>query len=331
MILNFYLEGRFMVTKIPVCGIKVGNATDLDGATGCTVVLCESGAVCGVDVRGSSPGTRETDLLDPINFVDKINAILLAGGSAFGLDAASGIMRYLEERNAGFKTAYGVVPIVPGTVLFDLDIGDPKARPDAEMGYRACIDASNLVEEGNVGAGTGATVGKAFGPERATKGGLGVAAFARGRFAAAAIVAVNCLGDVVDPKGGEILAGALTEDKRGFVNTGEAMIEEFTLKGAFEGGNTTIGAFVSNAVLTKAQAKKVAQMAQDGLSITIRPAHTMYDGDTVFAIGTGEVEIDVTLLGHIASTLVAQAIVRAIQQTHAFHGVPSSFDIIGAW
>jgi L-aminopeptidase/D-esterase-like protein len=273
-----------------VPGIVVGHHTLSRRPTGCTVLLCGDGAVAGVDVRGSAPGTRETDLLDPTNLVQKVQAVLLSGGSAFGLEAATGVMRYLEERRLGFPVRTGVVPIVPAAILFDLGLGDFAIRPDAEAGYQACMAAgSGPVREGNVGAGAGASVGKMFGPAFAMKGGLGTASHRvpGTEVVVGALVAVNALGDVRHPRTGEILAGARAENGRGFRDTMAAVMNGHRVVVA-AGANTTIGAVATNVPFTKAEATKIAQMAQDGLARAIHPVHTMSDGDTIFALSTGK-------------------------------------------
>ncbi len=261
--------------------IEVGHAQDLDAGTGCTVVICEKGATAGIDVRGGAPGTRESDLLNPVNLVEQIHAVVLAGGSAFGLDAASGAMQYLEERNVGFEVQVARVPIVCGAVLFDLTIGDCRIRPDKEMGYQACLNAANRAcEEGTVGAGAGATVGKILGMGRAMKSGLGCHAIQVGALKIGALVAVNCLGDVIDPETGERLAGLLNEDLTELVDTEAVMIQSYADPKNLFAGNTTIGIVATNAKLTKSQATKLASMAQNGYARTLRPAHSMFDGDT---------------------------------------------------
>ncbi len=306
-------------------GLQVGHAQDLVALTGCTVVLCPEGAVAGVDVRGSAPGTRETDLLRPMNLVEKVHAVVLAGGSAYGLDAASGVMRYLEERGVGFDVGVGVVPIVPAAVLFDLTIGDPHLRPDAEMGYRACLAASDgPVAEGNVGAGTGATVGKLLGPAQATKSGLGSASLELGGgLKVAALVAVNAFGDVLDPESGRILAGTRGPD--GFLDTAKSMLSASRVGGF--GDNTTIGVVATNAHLTVEGTNKVAQMAHDGLARTISPIHTMLDGDTIFALATGEVAADVNVVGTAAARVMAMAVNRAVLKAVAAGGLPAATDL----
>jgi L-aminopeptidase/D-esterase-like protein len=316
-----------------ISGIEVGQVQDDEALTGCTVVLCRKGAVAGVDVRGSAPGTRETDLLNPVNVVEKVHAIVLAGGSAFGLDAASGVMRYLEENDIGFDTGAGKVPIVPAAILFDLNIGRGNVRPDAEMGYRAAKAASSGVPaEGNGGAGAGASVGKIFGPKSAMKAGIGTASMNVGGLIVGAIVAVNAFGDVIDPKTGQILAGARSTNlgplrlgQEGYFGDTLEIMKTFigrTVLGFATKANTVIGVVATNAKLTKPEATKVAQMAQDGVARTIRPAHTMLDGDTIFALGTGEKKTDPSTVGAFAAEVVAQAIVRGVQKAAPAGNLP---------
>ena len=312
-----------------VDGIRVGHWTDVEAATGCTVILCEEGAVAGVDVRGPAPGTRETDLLRPGHLVERVHAVLLSGGSAFGLAAADGVMRYLEERGVGFDTGVARVPIVPAAVLFDLAIGRADVRPDAESGYQACLSADDgPVAEGNVGAGTGATVGKLLGPRYATKAGLGTASQRIGKgVIVGTIVAVNAVGDVVAPRTGAILAGARKPVVGGFLNTAERMKGDLgqTILAMM---STTIGVVATNAQLTKEQANLVAMMAQDGLARAIRPAHTMLDGDTLFALSLGKRKGDVSAIGAAAADVVAQAIVQAVRAAEPLHGVPAHRDLV---
>ena len=309
------------LTAVP--GIQVGHATDPVGLTGCTVVLCEKGAVAGVDQRGGAPGTRETDLLRPMHLVQQVHAVLLAGGSAFGLAAADGVMRYLEERGVGFKAGPARVPIVPAAILFDLAIGDPKARPDAAMGYAACQAASaEPVAEGNVGAGTGCSAGKALGAGRAAKTGIGSAAVELGGgLVVAALVAVNPFGDVVDERG-QIIAGARPLRGTGFADTLAVLRSRVGRLALRVAGATVIGVVATNARLDKEQANKAAQMAHDGLGRAIRPAHTMFDGDKLFALATGPVRASVTLVGAFAAEVVAQAIVRAARPAASAGGLP---------
>ena len=299
-----------------VPGLKVGHHTRTDRPTGCTVMLCEAGAVAGVDVRGSAPGTRETDLLNPINMVQKVNAIVLSGGSAYGLDTASGVMRYLEEQNAGFKIGkLGVVPIVPAAILMDLGVGNFKIRPTVDDGYAACKAASTgPVEEGNVGAGAGATIGKMFGPNFSMKAGLGTSSIKIGDtgIVVGAIVAVNAVGDVIDPTTGRIVAGARSEDGKGFRDATTAISNGYRVV-VQPAANTTIGCVATNAPFTKVQMAKIAQMAHDGYARAISPVHTMGDGDTIFALSTGteKVQADVTAIGALAALVMSRAIVRA--------------------
>jgi L-aminopeptidase/D-esterase-like protein len=313
---------------IDVPGIKVGHSQDLKAGTGCTVVICEKGAVAGVDVRGGAPGTRETDLLNPVNLVDKAHAIYLSGGSAFGLDGATGVMKYLEEKGIGLDVVLTKVPIVPGAVLFDLGVGDYRIRPDARMGYDACLNASEEeVRQGNIGAGTGATVGKIFGGLRCMKSGLGTASFKSQELIIGAIVAVNCLGDVIDPENGEIIAGVLSEDRKDFANT-MSFLRNFPQKTKDNfSKNTTIGVIATNAKLTKAGAAKVAIMAQDGYARAIIPSHTMFDGDTIFCMATGEVEAGVNVVGAIAAEVMARAIVKAVKNAEPLFGLKSYQDL----
>ena len=319
-----------------VRGIEVGHAQDDSALTGCTVILSRKGAVAGVDVRGGAPGTRETDLLNPINLVDKIHAVMLAGGSAFGLDAASGVMRYLEERKIGFNTGVAKVPIVPAAILFDLNVGRADVRPDLEMGYRACLAASSkVVAEGNVGAGAGASVGKLMGAKQAMKSGLGSASISIGSgLVVGALAVVNTFGDVVDPNTGEIVAG-LRSAKVGPLQIGAPGYFADTLQTmkTFLGRtvlsfatrtNTVLGVVAVNATLTKPEMTKVAQMAQDGVARSTRPAHTMLDGDTVFALATGGKKVDASTVGAFAAEALAQAIVRAVRAAFSAGGLPGA-------
>ena len=316
-----------------VRGIEVGHAQDDDALTGCTVILFRKGAVAGVDVRGGAPGTRETDLLDPINHVQKVHGIVLSGGSAFGLDAASGVVRYLDEHKIGFNTGAAKVPIVPSAILYDLSLGRADVRPDSAMGYRAAVSASSAPPaEGNVGAGTGASIGKMFGMSLAMKAGLGTASMdTGGGVIVAALVAVNAIGDVIDPNNGSIVAG-LRSGKIGPLRVGGknqfadtlAMMKKPVGRGILSlasRSNTVIGVVATNAKLNKAQATKMAQMAQDGLARAIRPAHTMLDGDVIFALSTGTRKADVSLLGAFAAEAMAEAIVRGVKMARSAGGL----------
>lgn len=298
-----------------VTGIEVGHFTDNRRPTGCTVIIARDGAVAGVDVRGAAPGTRETDLLHPSNLVDRVHAITLAGGSAWGLDAASGVMRWLEENKIGLPVGFGLVPIVPAAVLFDLPVGDASIRPDSRAGYEACLAASRQSPaEGNVGAGAGALVGKLFGLQRAMKGGIGSASITVDGITMGAIVACNAVGDVVDPATGLPLAGARTPDGKSLLNIRNAILSGEAPKAILAGTNTTIGVIATDAILTKAQAHRLAQVAHDGLARSINPVHTMSDGDTLFALGTGKAgkSAGMMLLSVLAAEVCARAVVRAI-------------------
>jgi L-aminopeptidase/D-esterase-like protein len=312
------------ITDVP--GIEVGHWTDLEAATGCTVVLCRNGAVGGVDVRGGAPGTRETDLLRPECLVDRVHAVLLSGGSAFGLAAADGVMRYLEEQAIGFDVGVAKVPIVPAAILFDLAIGRADVRPGPDAGYAACQAAtSGAVAEGNVGAGSGATIGKMLGVSLAMKSGLGTASQVIGELAVGALAAVNALGDVINPATGQILAGARSPTGEGFADS--LALVKAGLAQASAGQSTTLGVVATNAALNKAQARKVAQMAHDGLARTIRPVHTPFDGDAIFALSTDDLPVDVGLVGAIAAETLAEAVVRAVQAAQSLHGIPAMHDL----
>ncbi len=308
-----------------VPGLKIGHYTDLKALTGCTVIIAKDGAVGGVDVRGGAPGTRETDLLRPVHLVDRVHAIVLSGGSAFGLSAATGVMRYLEEQGIGFDVGVANVPIVPSAVLFDLMVGDPKVRPGEEEGYKACeVATSEWPKEGNVGAGTGATVGKGFGMRGITKSGFGAYKIEVGELVVAALVAVNAFGDVVNPNTGKIIAG--TRDENGaFVGTRNLM-KKVSPKGFEEAiKNTTIGLIATNAILTKDEVNKIAQMGHDGFARAIIPVHTMFDGDTIFALATGKVktELDVTAIGALGVEAMEEAILRAVRHALPVAGIPN--------
>ncbi len=304
-----------------VAGLEVGHFTHSERPTGCTVVLARSGAVAGVDVRGAAPGTRETDLLEAGNLVDQVHAIVLSGGSAFGLDSASGVMRWLVERSIGLNTGYGVVPIVPAAVLFDLPMqrepGALLSFPNAHSGYQACEAASaQRCAEGNVGAGAGATVGKLFGLDRCMKGGIGQASIRVGNVVVSALMACNAVGDVLELDKGRILAGARSADGLHLVDTQASLLAGSRSTRPLPGTNTTIGVVACNVKLTKAQAKRLAMSAHDGLARTIRPVHTSLDGDTVFALATGTCEepADLLLLNTMAAQASALAIQRAVTQ-----------------
>jgi L-aminopeptidase/D-esterase-like protein len=309
---------KFKNAITDVRGIEVGHAQDDQALTGCTVVLCRKGAVAGVDVRGSAPGTRETDLLNPINLVEKVHAIVLAGGSAFGLDAATGVVRYLEENQIGFDMGAVKVPIVPSAILYDLNLGRADVRPDSAMGYRAAVSASSKAPaEGNVGAGTGASVGKILGMKSAMKAGVGTVSVNLHGVVVGALVAVNPFGDVIDPANGKVLAG---------VRSGTTLQKLKRMQVRPEAtSNTVIGVIATNAKLTKAQATKVAQMAQDGIARAIKPAHTMFDGDTIFTLATGEKKADVSTIGAYAAEAMTEAILRGVKMANSAGGLPGLF------
>ncbi len=314
------------ITDVP--GILVGHYTDIRRPTGCTVVLTGKGAVCGVDVRGSAPGTREIALLDPVNTVQRVHGVVLSGGSAYGLDTASGVMQYLEEKNIGFPVGRGVVPIVPAAILYDLGIGDFKIRPDRDSGYKACQAASDgPVEEGNVGAGAGATVGKMFGAESAMKSGIGTASIQVEDIIVGAIVAVNAVGDVINPATGQILAGARGEN--GFINTAEQLKKrKLSRSKAKAGENTTIGIVATNVTLSKTEATKVAQMAHDGLARAINPVHLPMDGDTIFALSTERVDYpNLSQVGALAAEAMALAVTRAVLCAKGIEGYPAANEL----
>lgn len=303
-----------------VAGIEVGHCTDGRRPTGCTVVLARAGAVGAVDVRGAAPGTRETDLLAPHNVVERVHGVLLSGGSAFGLDAAGGVMRWLDERGVGLVVGPARVPIVPGAVLFDLPLGDGRIRPDAAAGYAACEAASRQAPaEGNVGAGAGAVVGKIFGFQRAMKGGIGSASVTVDGVTVGAIVACNALGDVIDPDTRRVLAGARTADGRALLDARAALLRGEEAKPMLAGSNTTIGVIATDATLTKVQAGRLATQGHDGLARCIQPAHTLSDGDTLFALATGASgrTLGMMTLGAMAAEACTLAVLRAVRAARA--------------
>jgi len=304
-----------------IAGIKVGNAQDLKAATGCTVIICENGATAGVDVRGGAPGTRETDLLNPVNLVQQIHAVMLSGGSAFGLDAASGAMQYLEENGVGFDVQVTKVPIVCSAVLFDLTCGDYKIRPDKKMGYEACENATDSeCPEGCIGAGTGATIGKVLGADHSMKSGLGTYCVQVGDLMVGAIVAVNCFGDIYDTDKGKLIAGVLDKDKQGLGCTEDIMANQYSYKNNLFSGNTTIGVIVTNANLNKCETNKLASMTHNGYGRAMRPAHSMFDGDTIFTMATGDVEADLNVVGFLAARVMEKAIVSAVKSASPMCG-----------
>ena len=321
-----------------VRGLEVGQFTDPRRPTGCSVVIARTGAVGGVDVRGAAPGTRETDLLDPANLVGVVHAVLLTGGSAWGLDAAGGVMRWLEEEGVGLYVGSApgqVVPIVPAAVLFDLHVGDARIRPDAAAGYAACQAAGDEIAQGNAGAGAGATVGKLFGMPYAMKGGIGTASVTLEGVTVGALIAVNALGDVVDPAAGTPIAGARTEDGQQLRGSVVAALAGDKPLALLAGANTTIGVVATDAPLTKAQCQRLAGAGHDGLARAIRPVHTMSDGDTLFALSTGMAgALDFNVLCTMAGEAVARACVNAVQSAQGVTtdtlALPSASDLIAA-
>ncbi len=315
------------ITDVP--GIEVGHAQDLEAATGCTVILCRSGATTGVSVHGGAPATRETDCLRPENVVTEAHAVVLTGGSAYGLNSAGGVMRYLEEQGIGYDVGVTRVPIVATAALNDLAFGDHRIRPDAAMGYSACLNASKKnTEQGNVGAGTGAAIGRLEGNARGmVKGGLGAASFSIGELIVGAIVAVNCNGDVIDAETGETLAGTLNPERTGVAGAMKLLTtQNEQYKEGFP-SNTTIGVVATNACLNKAITTRVAMMAQDGYARAIIPIHTFGDGDVTFCMSTGKLQADPNRVGAIAAWVMARAVVKAVKAAESLHGVPAYRDL----
>ncbi|WP_085508614.1 P1 family peptidase [Thalassobacillus devorans] len=307
-------------------GFRIGHADNKTAATGCSVVLCEHGAVGGVDVRGGAPGTRETDLLRPENLVENVHAVFLAGGSAYGLAAGSGVMEFLEEKDIGFETGAGKVPIVPGAILFDLHVGDNSRRPDLQMGYEACKNAYQTqgIMEGNAGAGTGASIGKILGPDHAMKSGLGSYAIQAADVQIGAMVAVNSFGDIVSPHDGKRMAGVYDKERLTLLSTENILLEQIMAGKADRfSGNTSIGVIMTNAKLSKSQANKIAAIAHDGFARTMRPSHTLVDGDTIFVLSTGEVEADVNTIGMLAAKVIEHAVIRGVTTAETAYGMMS--------
>lgn len=306
--------------------IKIGHSSDFEGITGCTVILPQGSCRAGIDIRGGGPAGRETQLLDPLAMAREIHAVVLSGGSAFGLRVADGVMQYLEERKTGFDVGVTVVPLVPASCLFDLSVGDYRRRPDAAMGYEACCNASHDVKFGSVGAGTGCTIGKIEGLDRAMKSGIGGVVLQAGEIYVAAVVAVNAFGDIYE-KGREIAGLRKAENSRELLSTEELLIQEIGLQRGFpalqEGTNTTIGAIITNAKFEKAQLSKIAGMGHQGMSRAIRPVHTMYDGDSLYALSVGELEADLNAVGTLAAVAVEKAIVKAVKEAESLAGLPS--------
>jgi len=318
------------ITDVP--GIKVGHASDFKALTGCTVILCEEGAVGGVDLRGTATGTRQIDALSHLHLVEEIHAILLSGGSAFGLDAAGGVMNYLEQKGKGFDVIKTKVPIVPAAVIFDFGIGDFRIRPDQRMGYQACLNASKKVEEGSVGVGTGATVGKLFGIERAMKGGVGTSSILGPKgLIVGALVVVNAFGDVLDPDSNQILAGARKSKKSLQLANSSKWIKKGVTRKQFGGAlnseadifNTTLGVIATNAILSKKEVNQVAQLSHSGLVKMISPLHSTFDGDLLFAISYGKKKADVNTIGLLGEVALMEAVKRAIMKADGFGRIPA--------
>lgn len=315
--------------------IKIGNAEDEKAGTGCTVIICERGAITGLDVRGGGPASRESELTKPFASAEVIHAVLLSGGSAFGLDAAGGVMKYLEERNIGFDVGVTKVPLVCESCIFDLRVGDYKIRPDAKMGYQACVNSEkNNIQMGNHGAGTGATVGKILGIDYAMKSGLGFYALQIGNLKVGAIVSVNAFGDIFDYERGSMIAGVLNKEKNGFGNSEEELIkiaENKNLSFDIENNittNTTIGAVITNAKFTKSQMGKIASMTHNGFARTIKPVHTTLDGDSIYAMSVGDVNANLDAVGSIAAMVMGKAINSAIINTKSAYGLKAFNDVM---
>ncbi|WP_112181109.1 MULTISPECIES: P1 family peptidase [Paraliobacillus] len=318
------------ITMNEIDAFKIGHAQNEKAATGCTVIISEKGAVTGVDVRGGSPGTRETDLLKSENLVDQVHAIFLSGGSAYGLEVGTGIMHYLEERKIGFDVQVAKVPIVPGAILFDLAIGEVNIRPDAKMGYQACLNSEYDMRDhaqGNVGAGMGATVGKCLGPSYSMKSGVGTYAIQIGDLKIGAVIAVNSFGDIIDPSTNEILAGIFDREQGVYLNTEKQLLKQLESTTNRFSSNTSIGSILTNAKASKAEMNKIASIAHDGMARTMRPSHTLVDGDTLFAMTSNQVDVDLNIVGMLAVEVVEQAIIRAVKQASSLFGQPSYQDI----
>ncbi|MFC7320621.1 P1 family peptidase [Halobacillus campisalis] len=307
-------------------GFELGHAQSTEGGTGCTVILSKSGAVAGVDVRGGAPGTRETDLLKSENLVQEVHGVFLSGGSAYGLSVGQGVMNVLEQEGAGFNVEVAKVPIVPGAILFDLAVGASNIRPGEEMGEQAALNAlgHHFFESGNYGAGTGASVGKILGFEKAMKGGLGHFAVQVGELKVGAVIAVNSFGDIIDPTSGERLAGAYNREKKQFLYTESILLNNLNDSHANRfSENTTIGTIITNASMTKAEANKLASMAHDGLAVTMKPSHTFVDGDTLFTMSTNEKKVDLNTLGYLFTYVVERAVINAVQSAESAYGLLS--------
>lgn len=309
--------------------IKIGNAEHKEAGTGCTVIICESGAPTGLDVRGGGPASRDTELLKPVSAAQSIHAVLLSGGSAFGLDAAGGVMQYLEEREVGFDVGITKVPLVCQSCLFDLGVGNFKVRPDKKMGYEACLNAEKgNYKDGNVGAGTGATVGKLHGADDCMKSGIGSYAVQIGELKVGAIVAVNALGDIYDWKSGKKVAGLLAKDKKTLLNTEDEFYKNYQIVENKFVENTTIGVIITNAKFNKTQLCKIASMTQNGYARSIRPVHTTADGDSIYAMSVGEVLADQDMVGTLSAQVMSEAILRAVMSAESAYGFISTKDLV---
>lgn len=320
---RFFMLKQIQITEIE--NIRIGHAQDMEHATGCTVIICENGAPAGVDVRGGGPASRETELLRPVADCTGIHALLLSGGSAFGLDAAGGVMEYLEERNIGFDVGVTKVPLVCESCLFDLNVASHRVRPDKKMGYEACIQSEqNKPVMGNVGAGTGASVGKLGGIQTAMKSGVGIYAIQLGDLKIGAIVAVNALGDVYDYKTGKRLAGMRTNDGKDWADSEQILYKLYNQKKNLFHQNTTIGAIITNAKFDKTHMNKIAAMAQNGYARSIRPVHTTADGDSIYALSVGEIEADLNVTGTLAAQVMAEAIKNAVLEAKPAYGLPAA-------
>lgn len=308
--------------------IRIGNAQDHKGGTGCTVLLSETGMCAGLDVRGGGPASRESELLKPLATAQQIHAVLLGGGSAFGLDAAGGVMKFLEERNIGLDVGVTKVPLVCQSNIFDLTVADPHARPDQTMGYEACLNAyQNNYQDGSFGAGTGATVGKFKGMEFCMKSGIGSYAVQVGELKIGAVVVVNALGDIYDPHTGKILAGMLSDSRKTFADSADMLYQSYEIRENKFVGNTTIGAIITNGIFTKSQLCKIAGMAHNGYARSIRPVHTSADGDSIYALSVGSVPADCDMVGTLAADVMSRAILSAVRSTDSAYGYPAFCDI----
>jgi L-aminopeptidase/D-esterase-like protein len=308
--------------------IKIGNAENKEAGTGCTVIICENGAPVGLDVRGGGPASRESELLNPVAATEKIHAVLLSGGSAFGLDAAGGVMQYLEEHDIGYDVGITKVPLVCQSCLFDLTVGDPNIRPDKAMGYEVCENAmKNNYMDGNFGAGTGATVGKLYGVDRCMKSGIGSYAVQIGELKIGAIVAVNAFGDIFDSGTGEAIAGLLSEDKKSLRSTVDEMMKSYSIVENKFVTNTTIGIVVTNAEFDKVKLKKIASMTHNGYARSIEPVHTSADGDSIYAMSVGNVKADLDMVGTLSARVMSEAIKRAVLSAESAYGYKAASDL----